>query len=227
MEKIIYFVLRSHLLIGALGALIMAAGWFSATSGCRLTLSRSSWAGCGPALWFLCLFRSQFFFAFIIMNLLGISANLMSLGGLAITIGMMVDASIVMVENVDRLLRAAEPDESRLAVVARGCIEVGRPVIFATAIIVIIFVPLFTLQGVEGKTFRPLAQTVALGMFGSLLYALVPGADDGPSADASALSSKGEVKEALIVRLLLLLYRPLLRLFCPFPRVGRWSCPAS
>ena len=112
-------------------------------------------------------------FAAVFMGLFDISANLMSLGGLAIAIGMMVDGAIVMVENVDRMLREAPPDEPRVHVVARACIEVARPVAFAVLIIVVVFLPLFTLQGVEGKTFRPLAYTVALAMLGSLVYALV------------------------------------------------------
>jgi len=113
------------------------------------------------------------FFAFILMYAFNISANLMSLGGLAIAIGMMVDGTIVMVENVDRMLREAPADESRLHVISRACIEVGRPIVFAISIIVIVFLPLFTLQGVEGKTFRPLAYTVALAMVGSLIFAIV------------------------------------------------------
>ena len=112
-------------------------------------------------------------FAAIFMGQFDISANLMSLGGLAIAIGMMVDGAIVMVENVDRMLREAPPDEPRVHVVARACAEVARPVAFAVLIIVVVFLPLFTLQGVEGKTFRPLAYTVALAMLGSLVYALV------------------------------------------------------
>ncbi len=111
-------------------------------------------------------------FAFIAMGMLGMSANLMSLGGLAIAIGMMVDGTIVMVENVDRLLKESNPDESRLHVVGRACREVGQPILFAIAIIIIVFLPLFTLEGVEGKTFRPLAYTVSLAMLGSLIYAL-------------------------------------------------------
>ncbi|MEE3259948.1 MAG: efflux RND transporter permease subunit, partial [Candidatus Latescibacterota bacterium] len=111
-------------------------------------------------------------FATLWMNYFGISANLMSLGGLAIAIGMMVDGTIVMVENVDRMLRSAAPGESRVQVVARACVEVGRPIAFAISIIIIVFLPLFTLQGVEGKTFRPLAYTVALAMLGSLVFAL-------------------------------------------------------
>jgi cobalt-zinc-cadmium resistance protein CzcA len=155
------------------------------------------------------------FFAFILMKVLGISANLMSLGGLAIAIGMMVDATIVMVENVDRMLREAEPDESRLAIVARACSEVGRPIIFAIAIIVIVFLPLFTLQGVEGKTFTPLAQTVALGMFGSLLYALLlaPVMSHLLMRRPRSIASGEGTKEAWIVQWLLRPYRPAVELF--------------
>ncbi len=155
------------------------------------------------------------FFAFILMRVLGIGANLMSLGGLAIAIGMMVDATIVMVENVDRMLRESDPAESRMAIVARACIEVGRPVIFAVAIIVIVFLPLFTLQGVEGKTFKPLAQTIALGMFGSLLYALflAPVMSDLLMRRPRSIASGEGPKEAWIVRMLLLPYRPVVSLF--------------
>jgi cobalt-zinc-cadmium resistance protein CzcA len=155
------------------------------------------------------------FFAFIMMKVFGISANLMSLGGLAIAIGMMVDATIVMVENVDRMLREADPAESRLAIVARACAEVGRPIIFAIAIIVIVFLPLFTLQGVEGKTFKPLAFTVALAMFGSLLYALLlaPVASHLLMRRPRAVAAGDGAKEAWIVRWLLLPYRPAVSLF--------------
>lgn len=112
-------------------------------------------------------------FATTFMHQFGISANLMSLGGLAIAIGMMVDGAVVMVENVDRMLREASPGEPRIHVVARACAEVARPVAFAIGIIVVVFLPLFTLQGVEGKTFRPLAYTTALAMLGSLIFALL------------------------------------------------------
>jgi cobalt-zinc-cadmium resistance protein CzcA len=155
------------------------------------------------------------FFAFILMKIFGISANLMSLGGLAIAIGMMVDATIVMVENVDRLLREADPRESRLAIVARACAEVGRPIIFAIAIIIIVFLPLFTLQGVEGKTFKPLAYTVALSMLGSLLYALLlaPVASHLLMRRPRSVAAGAGPKEAWIVRWLLKPYRPAVSLF--------------
>ncbi len=112
-------------------------------------------------------------FAFLGMRTFGISANLMSLGGIAIAIGMMVDGTIVMVENVDRMLRQSDPGRPVIWVVARACTEVGRPILFAISIIIIVFLPLFTLQGVEGKTFRPLAYTVSLAMLGSLIFAIV------------------------------------------------------
>lgn len=155
------------------------------------------------------------FFAFILMKVFGISANLMSLGGLAIAIGMMVDATIVMVENVDRMLREADPDDSRMAVVARACAEVGRPILFAIAIIIIVFLPLFTLQGVEGKTFKPLAYTVSLAMLGSLLYALLlaPVASQLLMRRPKTVAAGEGCKEAWIVRWLLKPYRPVVSLF--------------
>ena len=156
------------------------------------------------------------FFAFILMNAAGISANLMSLGGLAIAIGMMVDGTIVMVENVDRHLRMSEPSASRIQVVARACTEVARPIVFAISIIIIVFLPLFTLGGVEGKTFRPLAYTVALAMGGSLIFALLM----TPVA-ASLLMRRPRQRENVevstsesrIVQFLLTPYRPVVRFF--------------
>ncbi len=112
-------------------------------------------------------------FAFIGMRFLGISVNLMSFGGLAIAIGMIVDASIVLVENIDRIHREPSTGESFLRLVSRAGREVVRPIFFAIVIIILVFIPLFTLQGVEGTTFRPLAYAIALAMFGSLLYALL------------------------------------------------------
>jgi cobalt-zinc-cadmium resistance protein CzcA len=146
--------------------------------------------------------------AFFAMGYFGISANLMSLGGLTIAIGMMVDGTIVVVENVDRLLASPKEGESRAACIGRACREVGRPILFAISIIVVVFLPLFTLQGVEGKTFRPLAYTVALAMAGSLLFALTL---------APVLSSflmrarpKGE-DEIWLIRWLTSLYEPMVR----------------
>lgn len=111
-------------------------------------------------------------FAILGMAYFDISANLMSFGGLAIAIGMMVDGTIVVVENIDRMLKESRDTESKWQTISKACCEVGRPIVFAILIIVVVFLPLFTLQGVEGKTFRPLAYTVALAMLGSLLFAI-------------------------------------------------------
>lgn len=156
-------------------------------------------------------------FATTAMYYFGISANLMSLGGLAIAIGMMVDGTIVMVENTDRLLRLSGPKESQVRIVARACQEVAQPIVFAILIVVLVFIPLFTLQGVEGKMFRPLAYTVSLAMFGSLIYALV-----GAPVFSAMLMRKPKQKEAAvegghnevwIVRLLVAIYRPIVSFF--------------
>ncbi|WP_404361544.1 efflux RND transporter permease subunit [Methylotuvimicrobium sp. KM1] len=161
-------------------------------------------------------------FAFIAMGLLGMSANLMSLGGLAIAIGMMVDGTIVMVENVDRMLRESNHDESRLHVVGRACREVGKPILFAIAIIIIVFLPLFTLEGVEGKTFRPLAYTVALAMLGSLVYALfiAPVLSDVLMRRASVQADGKISLDERILNALLKPYRPLVEYFVNHRKVA-------
>ena len=118
--------------------------------------------------------------AFILMKWTGLSANLMSLGGLAIGIGMMVDGGVVMVENVYRHLSEAQrgpgeraaPHEPELHVILRSAKEVGRPIVFAIAIIILVFLPLFTLQGVEGKLFKPMAFAISFAMIGSLIFSL-------------------------------------------------------
>ncbi|HEX7653390.1 MAG TPA: CusA/CzcA family heavy metal efflux RND transporter, partial [Verrucomicrobiae bacterium] len=117
-------------------------------------------------------------FAFIMMHWFGISANLMSLGGLAIGLGMMVDGAVVMVENIHRHLTepsgeaARHRHAGRTAVVLYAAQEVGRPMVFGIGIIIVVFLPLFTLQGFEGKMFSPLAFTIAFALLGSLLLSL-------------------------------------------------------
>jgi len=112
-------------------------------------------------------------FALIGMHYFGISANLMSFGGLAIAIGIMVDGTIVLVENIDRILKEPTQSEAKIHEVARACSEVAKPILFSIIIIIVVFFPLFTLQGVEGKTFKPLAYTIALSMLGSLIFAIL------------------------------------------------------
>lgn len=110
---------------------------------------------------------------FIMMNQLGISANLMSLGGLAIAIGLMVDGSVVVVENAFRLLGERKGKAtSRVRVVMAAAQEVATPVLFGVGIIVLVFLPLMTLQGMEGKMFAPLAYTIAIALLISLLVSL-------------------------------------------------------
>jgi cobalt-zinc-cadmium resistance protein CzcA len=149
------------------------------------------------------------------MKYFGISANLMSFGGLAIAIGMMVDGSVVIVENVDRLLRESGPDEPRIHVVARACMEVIRPIVFAVLIIIIVFLPLFTLQGVEGKTFRPLAYTIALAMSGSLIFAvlLTPVLAHLVMRRPKKKNPGGGEHQVWVLRFLLKLYRPVVTFF--------------
>jgi cobalt-zinc-cadmium resistance protein CzcA len=112
--------------------------------------------------------------AFIAMNAVGLSANLMSLGGLAIGIGMMVDGSVVMIENIFRHLeeRGDEEGISLRRLVSEAAREVAQPIVFAIGIIIIVFLPLFTLQGVEGKLFSPMAYTISFALLGALVIAL-------------------------------------------------------
>lgn len=131
--------------------------------------------------------------ALMCMAYWNVSANLMSLGGLAIAIGMMVDGSVVMVENVIRHLHEVPPHDEpgpgdTLAAASRNmpghrtsvprhiqeaAREVGRPVFFAVMIVIIVFAPLFTLQGVEGKLFQPMALSIVFAMVAALAVALV------------------------------------------------------
>ncbi len=111
--------------------------------------------------------------AFLLMNLTGLSANLMSLGGLAVGIGMMVDGAVVMVENSFRLLSARRPDpHARDVAILEACREVANPVAFAILIIIVVFLPLFALTGIEGKLFQPMALGVTFAMVGSLVLSL-------------------------------------------------------
>lgn len=108
---------------------------------------------------------------FMAMNHFGISANLMSLGGLAIAIGLMVDGSVVVVENAFHQL-GHRPGESKIRVVLEAATEVGTPVLFGVGIIILVFLPLMTLEGMEGKMFGPLAMTIAIALFVSLVLSL-------------------------------------------------------
>jgi len=108
---------------------------------------------------------------FLVMNQYGMSANLMSLGGLAIAIGLMVDGSVVVVENVFSKL-GHNPGANRMKVIYEAVMEVGTPVIFGICVIIVVFLPLMTLEGMEGKMFAPLAYTIAIALGISLILSL-------------------------------------------------------
>ena len=114
---------------------------------------------------------------FMVMKRYGLSANLMSLGGLAIATGLIVDSAVVVVENTyHRLSEKQSSGKRSLQTVLEASAEVGTPVIFGVVIIILVFLPLMTLRGMEGKMFTPLAFTIAIALFISLLLAftLIP-----------------------------------------------------
>ncbi len=160
--------------------------------------------------------------AFLLMRWGGVSSNLMSLSGLAIAIGVLVDASIVLAENALRQCALAEQRQGRgltaterIATVRLACQQVGRPMAFALGIILLAFVPVFALSGPEGKLFQPLAFTKTCAMLGSLLLALtlVP--------VLASLLVRGPVPAEAdhpVMRFLLKLYDPALALGLRHPR---------
>ncbi len=110
---------------------------------------------------------------FMAMNRLGLSANLMSLGGLAIAIGLMVDGTVVVVENVfHKLGQAANSGESRFRVILEATSEIAKPTVYGISIIILVFLPLMMLSGMEGKMFAPLALTIAIALAVSLAVSL-------------------------------------------------------
>jgi len=114
--------------------------------------------------------------AFILMRALGLNSNIMSLGGIAIAIGAMVDAAIVMIENAHKHLERAAPGDHRLQLMINACREVGPALFFSLLIITVSFLPVFTLEAQEGRLFQPLAYTKTFAMAGAALLSvtLVP-----------------------------------------------------
>jgi cobalt-zinc-cadmium resistance protein CzcA len=146
--------------------------------------------------------------AFIGMQQFGLSANLMSLAGLAIGIGMMVDGAVVIVENAFRIM--AERREhggpvNRTSAVLAAAREVANPIAFAIVIIIVVFLPLFSLEGLEGKMFKPMAFNIAFAMAGSLILALTL----IPVLAALILKPKEE-RDTWLVRAVKRVYVPLL-----------------
>ncbi len=110
-------------------------------------------------------------FSFILMNRFNLSADLMSFGGLAIGIGLIADASIILTENIQRHLHSSKETKSQ-AILSAGS-EVGRPLFFAIFIIIVVFLPIFTLTGMEGIMFRPMGYAISFALAGSLFFALM------------------------------------------------------
>jgi Cu(I)/Ag(I) efflux system membrane protein CusA/SilA len=152
--------------------------------------------------------------ALIAMHWLGLNSNIMSLGGIAIAIGAMVDAAIVMIENAHKHLERAPPEASRLQVMIDACREVGPALFFSLLIITVSFLPVFTLEAQEGRMFKPLAYTKTFSMAGAALLSitLVP--------VLMLLFIRGRImpeKKNPINRFLIWIYRPVI------VRVMRWK----
>ena len=145
--------------------------------------------------------------AMLAMHAMGLASNIMSLGGIAIAIGAMVDAAIVMIENAHKHLERAPPDAPRIDVISAACREVGPALFFSLLIITVSFLPVFTLEAQEGRMFKPLAYTKTFAMAGAafLSVTLVP--------VLMLLFVRGKIlpeRKNPINRLLIWLYRPLI-----------------
>jgi len=146
-------------------------------------------------------------FTFVMMRVVGLSANLMSLGGLAISIGMIIDATIIQVENVQRhLSENGSRGGAKLATVLTAVLEVRKPSIFGELIIALTFIPIIALQGIEGKMFLPLAFTHIIALFASLLLSLAA----IPAFCHFVLRSQGD-KTSFLVEGAKKIYLPVLR----------------
>jgi Cu(I)/Ag(I) efflux system membrane protein CusA/SilA len=151
--------------------------------------------------------------AYILMWLLGLSSNIMSLGGIAIAIGAMVDAAIVMVENAHKRLERAPPGKPRAEVIVEAAIEVGPALFFSLLIITVSFLPIFALEAQEGRLFKPLAYTKTFAMAAAafLSVVLVPA--------LMVLFIRGRIlpeHKNPVNRFLIWVYRPVIRIALRF-----------
>jgi cobalt-zinc-cadmium resistance protein CzcA len=144
-------------------------------------------------------------FAFIGMSYAGIAGSLLSLG--ALDFGLVVDGSVVMIENVVRKLSHGDSKLSRFEVIRQACIEVSKPSMFGVFIIMIVYLPILTLEGVEGKMFRPMALTVIFALAGSLILSMTV----IPVFASFFLPKKMEEKDPLFVQMISMFYAPILR----------------
>jgi cobalt-zinc-cadmium resistance protein CzcA len=140
----------------------------------------------------------------------GIGINTMTLGGLAIAVGLLVDAAIIMTENIVHRI-STHPSEPKLQNALEAAMEVGRPIAFATLIVIAVFVPLFVMSGIEGRMYSPLAAAVVSAMAGSLLLSLTV----VPVASGMLLKAHGtnNPDDVAVIRWLKRIYAPLLD-FC-------------
>ncbi len=145
-------------------------------------------------------------FSFILMDRIHLSADLMSFGGLAIGIGIFVDASIVMIENIFR--RSQTTSEVSPQSILQAASEVTRPIFYAIVIIILVFLPIYTLQGVEGIMFRPLAYAITFALVGSLLFSLT----SVPAVSLMLIRKKQTPKkEPFLIRNIKMVYLPLFK----------------
>jgi Cu(I)/Ag(I) efflux system membrane protein CusA/SilA len=148
-------------------------------------------------------------FSFIAIRYLGLSSNIMSLGGIAIAVGELADAAIVLIENAHVRLAAAEPGADRKQVIVEACKEVGRPIFFSLLLITVSFLPIFTLAGQAGRLFTPLAYTKTFAMFAAAILSITL------APPLMVLLLKGRFRtEATnpVSRVLVAIYRPIARL---------------
>ena len=148
-------------------------------------------------------------FSFIAIRYLGLSSNIMSLGGIAIAIGELADAAIVLIENAHVRLAAAPPGADRKRVIVDACKEVGRPIFFSLLLITISFLPIFTLAGQAGRLFTPLAYTKTFAMLAAAILSITL----APPLMVLLLKGRFRTEAANPVgRVLTALYRPVARL---------------
>jgi cobalt-zinc-cadmium resistance protein CzcA len=162
---------RSHLITRAVGTVVRALGEATVLVIVLLLLFLGNWRA---SLVIALTLPLAIVIALLAMRAVGMSANLMSLGGLAIAIGMLIDALVVVVENIVGTLGKHDPTKATplIHIVFRSVCEVLQPVASGVLVIIIVFVPLLTLQGLEGKLFIPVALSIIFALVGSLLLAL-------------------------------------------------------
>ena len=151
-------------------------------------------------------------FAVTMMHRVGIAGSLLSLG--AIDFGLVVDSSVVMVENCVRRLAADRTTRSQLDVVREAAVEVRKPTMFGELIIMIVYLPILTLEGIEGKLFRPMALTAVFALLGSMILSLTL----MPVLGSMCLKRSMSDKPTWLDRLAHFVFQPLLRISLRFPK---------